>query len=54
MKRELIFSYEKETPGTYRFKEDSPMPLVTTIYIKKSAFDTKPDKLKVTLEWEGK
>jgi hypothetical protein len=51
MKRELNFFFERETPGTYRFKEDSPTPIVGSLYVKKSAFETKPERVKMTLEW---
>ena len=51
MKKELAFKFERETPGTYRFKEEAAVPLVGTIYIKKTAFETKPEILRVTLEW---
>ena len=51
MKKELVFKFERETPGTFRFKEDSPIPIVGTLYIKKGAFETKPETLKITIEW---
>lgn len=51
MKKELAFRFERETPGTYRFKEEAAVPVVGTIYIKKTAFGTKPETLKVILEW---
>jgi len=51
MKKEVAFKFERETPGTYRFKEEATVPVVGTIYIKKTTFETKPETLKVTLEW---
>jgi len=47
--RELELEFEKETKGTWRFKE-LKTSFVNTIYIQKSAFDTKPEKIKVTIE----
>ena len=51
MKKELLFKFERETPGTYRYKEEAAIPVVGTIYIKKTAFETKSESLKVILEW---
>ncbi len=51
MKKELIFLFERETPGTYRFKEGSPTPIVGSLYVKKGTFETKPERVKMTLEW---
>jgi len=51
MRKELFFLFERETPGTYRFKEDSQSPIVGALYVKKGTFETKPERIKMTLEW---
>jgi hypothetical protein len=51
MKKELVFKFERETPGTYRFKEEAAIPAVGTLYVKKGVFASKPETLKMTLEW---
>lgn len=33
----LTFEYEKETKGTYRYREAGDEPIIGTIYVKKSA-----------------
>ena len=50
------FSYEKETPGTYRFQEtgEKDSRHIGRLYVKKSAFPKGPPKeLKVTVEAIG-
>jgi len=53
-KQVLEFELEKETPGTYRFREqteDGKPPAVKTIYVAKWAIGKKaPTRLKVTIE----
>ena len=48
----IDFTLERETKGTYRYSEDdSRMPKIGTLYIKKYAFEAgAPKKVKVTLE----
>lgn len=50
MKLEVTFTYEKETKGTFRFKEDGNAGVVGTLYVRKTAMSEAPDKLKVTIE----
>jgi len=38
----LTFAFEKETKGTFRFKEvEQDFPVVGTLYVKRSAFNDK-------------
>jgi hypothetical protein len=50
---ELTFTLEKETPGTFRFKEDGDedQHKVGALYIKKAAFGKKgaPKEISVTI-----
>ena len=47
----IIFTYEKETKNTVRFKEDNDPPYVGALYVQKWAFkDGVPSTLKVTVE----
>ncbi len=49
--KEATFLYERETKRTYRFQEEGPdQPVIGTLYVQKSAFELKPERLKVTLE----
>lgn len=52
-KRELNFTKDRETKGTYRFAEEGDNPIVGNLYVKKEAFagGAAPDKLKVTVAW---
>jgi hypothetical protein len=47
---EIEFEFERETKGTYRFKEIGDTPKVGTLYVKKYALAERPEKLKVTIE----
>ncbi len=49
---EATFTLEKDTPNTYRFKEDesSGPEKVGLIYVKKGSFDTPPRRIKVSIE----
>lgn len=42
-------TYSKSTKNTYVFTEDNP-DRVPTLYIKKTAFETQPEKITVTIE----
>ena len=56
MKVELSFKFEKETKNCYRFKEvveDKP-PIVGTIYLQKSVFESKPEGVRVSIVEEEK
>ena len=51
---QVKFELEKETKGTFRFKETGEKEdyKIGTLYVKKTAFQgTAPDKLTVTLGW---
>jgi hypothetical protein len=47
------FTFEKETPNTYRFHEDGTGPnnrgLVGTIYVHKATFQSRPERIAVTI-----
>ena len=49
---EATFSYERETKRTYRFQEEetSDPVKIGTLYVQKTAFDSKPGRLQVTIE----
>ena len=48
---QITFKLEKETKGTYRFKEEGATPKVGTLYVKKTAFPKgAPETLTVTIE----
>ena len=51
-KIEATFTLEKETKGTFRYAEDdSRMPKIGTLYVKKYAFEgDAPKKLKISIE----
>ena len=54
-KFELVFKLEKETPGTFRFKEQAPKDkiVVGALYVKKTALaGTPPQGLVVTIKPE--
>lgn len=38
MQQELTFVFERETKNCYRFQEQSPAPVVGTLYVQKFAF----------------
>lgn len=46
------FELERETKGTYRYKEISDVPAVGTLYIRKSAMSKPADKLTVEIKEE--
>lgn len=53
MQVQINFVFEKETPGTFRFKEVTPegeRPVVATLYVKKHAVPTGTTSLVVTIE----
>lgn len=55
MKKVITLEFEKETPGTYRFKEinETEELIVPSLYIKKRAFEEeeeRPEKITVTIE----
>jgi len=43
------FEFEKETRRTYRFAEVNG-ETIGTLYVKKTAFDKQPKRVKVTVE----
>ncbi|MFQ5907182.1 MAG: hypothetical protein ACE5JA_11510 [bacterium] len=47
---DLTFIYERDTKRTYRFQEDSENPIVGTLYVQKSAFKARPEKIDVVLK----
>ena len=56
MKKIINLTYEKETPGTFRFKEEpdeNDDVVIGTLYIKKRVFEgkTRPESIKVTIEF---
>mgnify|MGYP001167726096 CR=1 FL=1 len=54
MKKEIDFSIDKETAGTFRYKEivaDDDTPIVGTLYIRKSHIKgERPEQVNVTIE----
>ena len=54
----IRFEFEKETKGTFRFKEVSDEPVIGTLYIKKSAVKdlklTDQDSITVEIKKEDK
>jgi hypothetical protein len=53
MQVQVNFVFEKETPGTFRFKEVTPegeRPVVATLYVKKHAVPAGTTSLVVTIE----
>jgi hypothetical protein len=57
MKLERVFEMEKETKNTVRYQEEQvegQPPVIGTIYVQKWALKGIPNKVKVTLEMEGK
>ena len=49
---EVVFDFERETPGTYRFKEqgEKDTHAIGTLYVKKSALGAKaPSTITVTI-----
>ncbi|MFQ6128652.1 MAG: hypothetical protein ACE5QW_07100 [Thermoplasmata archaeon] len=48
----LTFRYERDTKRTYRFQEESENPIVGTLYVQKSAFKSRPEKIEVRLKTE--
>lgn len=50
MEKRLSFTYERDTKRTYRFQEDSEDPIVGTLYVQKSAFKTRPERIEVRLK----
>lgn len=55
---QIKFEFEKETPGTYRFKSEREDAAVTALYLKKFGVDdlklSKGDRIIVTIEKEEK
>ena len=49
MERRVRHVYERDTKRTYRFQEESDDPVVGTVYVKKSAFQTRPKEIEVTI-----
>ena len=52
MKVEMTLKFDKATKNTYVFaaaKDDDPIP---TVYVRKSAFEKQPEKIKLTMESE--
>lgn len=48
-----IFTFERETKNTYRFREDPEIDqesIIGVLYVQKFAFDSKPQKLQVSVE----
>lgn len=55
MKIKLKLIYEKETPGTWRYKETADEITIGTLYIKKRALAPPiPEEITVTIEAEDK
>jgi hypothetical protein len=54
-KREIELELEKETKGTYRYREISTAaPVVGTLYVRKYTFEgSAPDRIKLTIEWQA-
>ncbi|MFQ6059898.1 MAG: hypothetical protein ACE5KV_01190 [Thermoplasmata archaeon] len=50
MELNLTFRYERDTKRTYRFQEESEIPVVGTLYVQKSAFKSRPEKIEVVLK----
>jgi len=53
----IVFKFEKSTPGTYRYREDQDpaTAVVGALYVRKWVFtDEPPDKISVTISEEEK
>ena len=50
MEKEIKFEFEKETKGTFRFKEVSDAPIIGTLYIKKTFMKEQPKELTIILK----
>ena len=48
-----IFELERETKGTYRYKELSNTPVVGTLYIKKSAMNNPVSRISIEIKEEN-
>ena len=46
------FELERETKGTYRYKEISDIPVVGTLYIKKYAMNKPVSKISLEIKLE--
>jgi hypothetical protein len=47
----IMMEYEKETPGTYRYRSLDDTAVIQTLYIKKAAFPKgRPEKIEVSVE----
>lgn len=59
MEKTISFEFEKDTKGTFRYKEIIPEGgklVVGTLYIRKDAFEdltSRPDRLSVTIKEES-
>lgn len=51
-KKEIEFEFERDTKNTYRFQEAGDIPVIGTLYVKKSLFKKEPKKIKVAIEWD--
>lgn len=53
---ELRFEFERETKNTYRFKErpdtEDGETMIDILYVRKKAFESRPEVLMVTIEVE--
>ena len=49
MERTLTFEYERDTKNKYRFREDSEVRVMGTLYVVKDLFEERPDRMEVTL-----
>ena len=52
MEMKIKFVYERDTKRTYRFHEDAEDPWIGTLYVKKTAFQRRPDAVEVTVKAE--
>lgn len=52
-KKEIEFEFERATKRTFRFQEKTAgTPIIGTLYVQQSVFDSKePKTVKVTVEW---
>ena len=50
MEHTITFTYERDTKNKYRYQEDGDDLMIGTLYVSKSAFKERPNKVQVTLK----
>jgi hypothetical protein len=50
MKTEVKLKFERATKNTYVFRAETEGSVIDTLYIRKTAFESQPEEIKVTVE----